>query len=472
MQQLRELEKLLKRPMQRERFISQCLPDDPTLEKMFGSWNASLKSLRWQSVVVFITRLGPLESHLRKYWNLQKFSGGRNEPVDDETSDWKTNIQVLDKAIRSKMFWVHCKVVGQLGFLGEFIGRWCEGCPCHQQELVAGCKVSCDFKHCRAPELATGDAFVSFQTQVEKFGVELIPILTSEGLTTDDRNRLLLVTSKASAGLVSELRLKFAYFQQLPHALCGLGHHDRTKASRAAKHCLEQFDGISPGSLHRLARRFLDPGFSLPGEQPLHAMAARMASGEDVDSISSPELSHWVSALASVRVVERPVEGLHSRVSKTTRTAPNQSMSFISMDLRFNSMLELMKRQPNLLHECQAATLDLERSATFQNLVRDHLQLPVSLGSDRAMANLLYRDNVQIKHSDKVETKTRLSQHQAIFGGASTARAVTVDANCKVTGEHLTTIACNDDHLFFLVPHSLFSKCAVSLEDIAAGAGV
>lgn len=56
LESLREVEKLLKRPMQRERFVNKCLPPgNESAEKLFRGWNISLKSLRWQQVVVFIT---------------------------------------------------------------------------------------------------------------------------------------------------------------------------------------------------------------------------------------------------------------------------------------------------------------------------------------------------------------------------------------------------------------------------------
>ena len=60
---LREIEKLLKRPMQRERFISQCIPmGNGAIEKLFAKWNISLKSLRWQQVVEFISHASCLKS--------------------------------------------------------------------------------------------------------------------------------------------------------------------------------------------------------------------------------------------------------------------------------------------------------------------------------------------------------------------------------------------------------------------------
>lgn len=69
-------------------------------------------------------------------------------------------------------------------------------------------------------------------------------------------------------------------------------------SAKAQRGCLELFNGKSPGSLHKMSRRFLVSGFSSLGQQPLHNCVVRMAAGKDVCSISSPDFSHWVSALA------------------------------------------------------------------------------------------------------------------------------------------------------------------------------
>ena len=412
---------------------------------------------------------------LRKFWNLHKFQGDWGSRASDQMTadepdaEWKSNCQLLNSTIHDKMFWLHIRLVANLGYLGEYLGRWAEGCPCHEAVLLSGQNVSCQFKSCRAPELACGDAFSGLENQLGRFQQSLAPLATSASLTPEQQNNLVLLAGKVAAGLTSELRMKFAYFQQLPHCLCGLGHYDNTKTTTAAKRCLEIFDGTSPGSLHRMSKRFLDPGWNSDGEIALRDFVVRMANGESVQSIGNDQFTHWVTALASIKTVERPVEGLHSRISKLTKTSPNQSMSLISMELRFVFLLDLMKSHPELLHQCQDDVLDLERSSTFKALVRKHLGLEISLESDRAMANLLYRENLRIKHSKKNRTKADLEKHKNVFRGAGPGRSVTVSSDALIVGSHLARIACKDQNLFFLIPHSLFAKCAVRLEDVAGG---
>ena len=139
------------------------------------------------------------------------------------------------------------------------------------------------------------------------------------------------------------------------------------------------------------------------------------------------------------------------------------------MELRFVYLLDLMKNHPELLHQCQDDVLELERSPTFRALVRKHLGLEINLESDRAMANLLYRENLRMKHSKKLRTKADLEKHKDVFRGTGPGRSVTVASDALMVGSHLGTIACKDPNLFFLVPHSLFAKCAVRLDDVAAG---
>ena len=57
MADLREVEKLLCNRMNREHFVASCLPkDQPHLAEIFKHWNITLKSLRWEQVVDFISR--------------------------------------------------------------------------------------------------------------------------------------------------------------------------------------------------------------------------------------------------------------------------------------------------------------------------------------------------------------------------------------------------------------------------------
>lgn len=72
-----------------------------------------------------------------------------------------------------------------------------------------------------------------------------------------------------------------------------------------------------------------------------------MASGATtLREINNEEFKSWVSALALIRVVERPVEGLHSRISGVLKRAPSASVSLISNELRFPSLCDLLISQP------------------------------------------------------------------------------------------------------------------------------
>ena len=420
------------------------------------------------------SKLLPLKPTLTRFWDLQKFSGKRRQSTgfeDDDDSEWKSNIEKLNGVILDKLFWTRVRLVHKLGFVGEYVGRWSEGCPCHEKELIAGLSVDCPYKQCRAPEFACGDSFEGLDHQLEMFKDSVLPICTSEGIQQKDHQPLVLLAGKVCAGLFSELRLKFGYWTQLPHCLCGLAHHKPAQACLAAQNCLKAFDGVSPGSLHQMTRRFLDPKWNAPGEKPLHPYLVRMSQGESLTSINDELFTHWVTALGTIKVVERPVEGIHSRISRSTRASPNQSMSLISFALRFGSLVSLLQEQPRLLDLCQEDILMLERSDGFQSLVQKHLglDLRVQNASDRDMSNLLYRENARLKHSKKSGTNRVLSEHSSINTATGQSRPVTAAADAQIAGAHLAKIVCADPGLFFLVPHELFRKCMIPLEQVASG---
>ena len=76
----------------------------------------------------------------------------------------------MSQVIQDPNFWMYVKVVGDLGYLCEYISRWSEGCPCHEQHLLlylslspAGKRqiqppCSCAMRGCRSPQMASGEA--------------------------------------------------------------------------------------------------------------------------------------------------------------------------------------------------------------------------------------------------------------------------------------------------------------------------
>ena len=75
----------------------------------------------------------------------------------------------------------------------------------------------------------------------------------------------------------------------------------------------------------------------------VEALATGRISIGDVDN---RDFLFWVAALGSIRVTERPVEGLHSRINSMLRVQSNSSLAFISNELRFDDFARLIASNP------------------------------------------------------------------------------------------------------------------------------
>ena len=419
------------------------------------------------------TKLLPLEQVLRRFWNLNKFEVKSHAKTSaSQPEDWEANTHKLDKAIRDPLFWVQSKLIFQIGLVGEWLGRFAEGCTCHEDELLAGITVQCDWKQCRSPEMSCGDGIARLECRLRHFHTLIAPICSNPEIGKEDRQQFFLLASKVSSGILAELRLKFGHYGQLPLLLCGLGHHDTSKACWAARRSLELFDGVSFASLHTMSKRFLDPNWNFQGEGPLRPCVERMAAGECFASVASSNAAfqHWVTGLRSIKLVERSVEGLHSRIRKATRTAPNQSMSFLSCDLRFHSLLKLVTGHPELLNECHDDIISLERSGGFQRGVAAHLNLALAPATDRECSNLLYRENLRVKHSKKTKTiKEVLKSSRLAPSAVGQSHAPTADAETKILGDHLAELVMGNPNIMFSIPDEVFQKCCIPLDEVAQG---
>ena len=90
---------------------------------------------------------------------------------------WLANreeFEQLTRTIESKLFWARARIIHELGFQTDGVGRRCEGWQCHNTRVIwhaSGSEArrqlpkppSCDFQACRAPELACGAAAFAFK---------------------------------------------------------------------------------------------------------------------------------------------------------------------------------------------------------------------------------------------------------------------------------------------------------------------
>ena len=49
----------------------------------------------------------------------------------------RPSAEAIDAAVSSPVFWATARAVHELALEAEWVGRWCEGCPCHEGILLA-----------------------------------------------------------------------------------------------------------------------------------------------------------------------------------------------------------------------------------------------------------------------------------------------------------------------------------------------
>lgn len=235
------------------------------------------------------TKLLKIEPILRAYWNPTAFVNANSSKRGTEQQEdalavldsGSTKAQLrLDHALRSESFWATARLIGEIGFQAELLGRWCEGCACHQQIRCFNSKQndrpavhigSCRWQGARAPELAVGDAMNLYMESMELSNHHLSAYLSR--VPEQEQHGIRLDFEKAQSTLTAELMCKFAYWTMLPHILCGLAHPSPVKATQAAQRALKLWQVGGPATQHPMSKRFLDPGWKgLPGhrsEKPL-----------------------------------------------------------------------------------------------------------------------------------------------------------------------------------------------------------
>lgn len=224
----------------RERFQATCVGVDSPDNKLFDTWSLSLKSLRWEAIEEFTRELLLLEVPLRSYWSKDKFlkgmSGTRHRASKESSSDFvgmSVSVQAIDQYIQDSSFWASVAVVQDVSFAAEFVGRWAEGCSCCEDELVTGRTAKrrrtkwlnhvnettpCPFRGCRATEIAAGDWLPKLQSILADKQRTLSDSVSKA--VGPDRQLLLNDWIRSRSKLWGQLRVKLAYFNQLPWKLC------------------------------------------------------------------------------------------------------------------------------------------------------------------------------------------------------------------------------------------------------------
>ena len=153
-----------------------------------------------------------------------------------ETTAGANFAALVDGVIQSRFFWSYCLMVNILSSFLTSLASWCEGCHCHQDDLLASstwytrskdCRsdgTSCCYKGRRAPELATGHLDQHLEALATSGMTDVLGFC--DGLDAIEQGALLSDWHAAVDKCIFELTLKTAHWQMLPWCLAAVGHPD------------------------------------------------------------------------------------------------------------------------------------------------------------------------------------------------------------------------------------------------------
>eukprot|EP00974_Lingulodinium_polyedra_P107175 10375813-Lingulodinium_polyedra.AAC.1 len=113
--QLTHIARLLKRKYSRDRLMQTCfaLPPFSMHRDLYVSFDATVYSARWGSLLNACHQLVPLEDSLRAAWDLAAFNG--HAPPRQDGGEHSTCVRTADSGIRSDMFWAFLRMVDRIG---------------------------------------------------------------------------------------------------------------------------------------------------------------------------------------------------------------------------------------------------------------------------------------------------------------------------------------------------------------------
>lgn len=137
------------------------------------------------------------------------------------------------------------------GFLTSLAG-WCEGCACHEDDLLEMQSyykrakatrgqdgTTCCYKGRRAPELAAGYLDYHVECLASAAVTEILGFC--ENLSSEEQVEILNDWNAAVDKTLFELTLKTEHWKMLPWSIAVIGHHDIDKARAGLRKCRDQF---------------------------------------------------------------------------------------------------------------------------------------------------------------------------------------------------------------------------------------
>ena len=305
---------------------------------------------RFLSMLEFLNDVVPLRHDLIEAFNGSAMFGEEaSTPKASEYIDTK----VVCQAMTSKEFWGYAVMVQCLGMGCQVVTFASRSCICHSHTFHGGgwrsvdqvalsqkvlarriAKSPCPAKGLMAPAFSCGHLEKLLNESFSTLRCHLQAELAGMGLSREGRDSILSEFESGAAFLKFEVGVKIASWTQLPLQLCALGEQmDLSGATLALSQATRCYDETTTSSKHRsLTHLLLSP--QGPFRQHIDAY---IASGCDA-TVMHASLHPFVRRFRMVRTNEISVEGLHRDGTVGHRKAPNHSLPYMSVHLRYKEM--------------------------------------------------------------------------------------------------------------------------------------
>lgn len=182
----------------------------------------------WNSLTACTQALLKRKGALQELWSARKFSF-QADRVDGQAPELPRSerfhvtgnfIRDVSEAITSQRFWSYCRMINVFSSFLSHLASWCEGCLCHEEELLEGpsfyhlqrvtrhSNLTCDYKGRRAPELAAGVLDEKVRVMVATSLSEILA--TSHGLSEEQQGHILMDFHSAIDKTMLEVQVKTA----------------------------------------------------------------------------------------------------------------------------------------------------------------------------------------------------------------------------------------------------------------------
>mmetsp|Transcript_89804 Transcript_89804/g.290156 ORF Transcript_89804/g.290156 Transcript_89804/m.290156 type:complete len:1098 (+) Transcript_89804:100-3393(+) len=305
--------------------------------------------------------------------------GGEHPPADGSGVTIKAEDRFQPKdmtaIMRDNLFHGYFQMIVRVQGLADGLAGWCEGCPCHGDELLhdrrsrkrprlasAATKRPCPMKGKNLVELVggklRGECAALAQLITLDLAMNIQAFMTPEhwGVISRDLNH-------ATSALRAGLGVKFDWTNRLPWSSAGLASCHASESRDCGRMAILLYDG-QPQELRR--HHHATTKLFLSADGPLRGLLDRYLNGESLDSLHA--LEEEIAKFRFMNIVERYIEAGHAAIKKFTLGRQWRGRSGV--------VVSMARRLPEVMLDVKSKAGFLERFAKLFDEARSHLALP------------------------------------------------------------------------------------------------